>query len=164
MAVGAGVGQRADDVQVLRDRAGPAVGQDQRQRVRLRRPDVQEVDVLAVDVGEVLGMLVEPRFEGTPVVAVAPVFDRAVYEVQAGAVVRALAGDVAGPAGPVQALLEVVQAFLADRDSKGTDVLGRGAYAAHGARAARAARAASAARAARAARAAHGETPFRRGW
>src|SRR5579859_7097089 len=150
MAVGAGVGQRADDVQVLGDRAGPAVGQDQRERVRLRRPDVQEVDVLAVDVGEVLGMLVEPCLEGAPVVTVAPVFDQAVYEVQAGAVVRAVAGDVTGPAGPVQAVPEVVQAFLADRGGKGTDVPGRGAHAVH---------AAHAAHGAHAAHAAHGETP-----
>ena len=48
-AVGAGIGQRADDVEELDDRAGPAVGEDQRHRVGFGRTDVQEVDVLPVD-------------------------------------------------------------------------------------------------------------------
>ena len=46
-AVGRRVGERADDVQQLDDRAGPAVDEDQRQRVLVRRADVDEVDVEA---------------------------------------------------------------------------------------------------------------------
>jgi hypothetical protein len=34
-AVGLGIGERADDLEELGDRAGPAVGEDQRERVRL---------------------------------------------------------------------------------------------------------------------------------
>jgi hypothetical protein len=37
------VGERADDVQHLDDRARPALRHDERQRVLVRRPDVDEV-------------------------------------------------------------------------------------------------------------------------
>ena len=59
-AVGRRVGQRADDVEHLDDRARPAVRDDQRQRVRVRRPDMDEVDVEAVDLGQELRERVQP--------------------------------------------------------------------------------------------------------
>ena len=43
-AVRAGIAQRADDVEELHHRTGPAVQQDQRPRVRFWRLDVQEVN------------------------------------------------------------------------------------------------------------------------
>ena len=43
------VGQRAYDVEEFGHRAGPAMRDDQRKRVRLRRANVQEVDVDPVD-------------------------------------------------------------------------------------------------------------------
>ena len=48
-AVGGRVGEGADGLEELDDRAGPAVGHDQRQRVLVRRPDVDEVDLDPVD-------------------------------------------------------------------------------------------------------------------
>jgi hypothetical protein len=50
-AVRGRIGERADDLKQLEDRAGPPVGDDQRQRVLVRRPDMDEVDVEAVDLG-----------------------------------------------------------------------------------------------------------------
>ena len=72
-AVGARVGQRADQLGELDDRVRPAVRQQQRQRVRLRRADVQEVHVQAVDLGDELGEVVQPRLVRPPVVTVRPV-------------------------------------------------------------------------------------------
>ena len=59
-AVRRGIGQRPDDLQLLDDRAGPAVRDDQRQRVRVLRADVDEVDVEPVDLGDELRQGVEP--------------------------------------------------------------------------------------------------------
>ena len=70
-AVGGRVGERPDDVQHLDDRAGPAVGDDHGQGVRVRRPDVDEVDVEAVDLGQVLRDGVQPRRDPAEVVVVA---------------------------------------------------------------------------------------------
>ncbi|GAB3834321.1 hypothetical protein GCM10027610_029750 [Dactylosporangium cerinum] len=65
--------QRLDHVLELQERAGPAVGEDQCERVGLRGADVDEVDVLAVDLGGVVRQLVEPGLVRAPVVAGAPV-------------------------------------------------------------------------------------------
>ena len=46
------IGERLDDLQLLDDRAGPAVRDDQRERVLVPRADVDEVDVQPVDLGQ----------------------------------------------------------------------------------------------------------------
>ena len=58
-AVRGRVGQRADGLEQLDDRAGPAVRHDQRQRVLMPRPDVDEVDLHAVDLGRELRQRVQ---------------------------------------------------------------------------------------------------------
>ena len=55
------IGQRLDDLQLLDDRAGPAVGDDHRQGVLMLRADVDEVDVQPVDLGDELRQGVQPR-------------------------------------------------------------------------------------------------------
>ena len=67
------VGERADGVEQLDDRAGPAVGHDQRQCVLVPRPDVDEVDLDAVDLGGELRQGVQPRLAPAPVVLARPV-------------------------------------------------------------------------------------------
>ena len=54
-AVRGRVGQRLDDLQLLDDRARPAVRDDQRQRVLVLGADVQEVNVQPVDLGQKFG-------------------------------------------------------------------------------------------------------------
>ena len=72
-AVRGRVRQGADGVDQLHDGAGPAMGHDQRQRVLVRRPDVDEVDVHPVDLGRELRERVQPRLAGAPVVLGRPV-------------------------------------------------------------------------------------------
>jgi hypothetical protein len=40
-----GIGQGIDDLQLLDDRAGPSVRDDERQRIFMLRPNVNEMDV-----------------------------------------------------------------------------------------------------------------------
>ena len=56
-AVGARIGQRPDQVEVLEHAHRPAMRADQRQRVGLGRAHVQEVHALAVDLGDELRVL-----------------------------------------------------------------------------------------------------------
>ena len=49
--MGGRIGQRVDDLQLLDDRAGPAVRDDDRQRVVMSRADVDEMNVEPVDLG-----------------------------------------------------------------------------------------------------------------
>ena len=67
------VGQRLDDLQLLDDRAGPAVRDNQRQRVLMLGTDVQEVNVDAIDLGDELRIRIDPRFHLAPVVFMGPV-------------------------------------------------------------------------------------------
>ena len=67
------IGQRLDDLQLLDDRARPAVGDDDRQRIFVLRLDVDEVDVEPVDVGDEVGQGVQPRLDLAPVIVVRPI-------------------------------------------------------------------------------------------
>ena len=61
------VGQRADHVEELGERARVGVQEQQRRGVRLGRADVDEVDGLAVDLGDEVRDGVHPRLLGAPV-------------------------------------------------------------------------------------------------
>jgi hypothetical protein len=67
------VGERADDVQHLDDRARPAVDEDHRQRVLMTRLDVDEVNIEIVDLSQELRQGVQPRLDPPKVVLGAPV-------------------------------------------------------------------------------------------
>ena len=65
--------ERLDDLQLLDDRAGPAVRDDQRERVLVARADVDEVDVEPVDLGQEVRQGVQLRLAPSPVVVGRPV-------------------------------------------------------------------------------------------
>ena len=71
--VGSRVGQRADRVDQLDHRARPAMDHDQRQRALVRRLDVDEVDVDAIDLGQELRQRIQARLHPPEVVLVQPV-------------------------------------------------------------------------------------------
>lgn len=116
-AVAARVGERADDVEHLDDGAGPAVGDDERQRVRLGRADVQGVDRLPVEGGEQLRVLVEACLPGAPVVAVRPVVGDLTEVGDGHAALPADVGQV-GPPGALDALAEVVERGVGHVDAE----------------------------------------------
>ena len=47
-----GIGQRIDDLQLLDDRAGPSVRDDERQRIFVFRTNVNEMNVQPIDLGD----------------------------------------------------------------------------------------------------------------
>ena len=49
-----GIGQRIDDLQLLDDRARPSVRDDEWQCILVSRPNVNEMDVQAIDLGDEL--------------------------------------------------------------------------------------------------------------
>jgi hypothetical protein len=72
-SVGGRVSERPEHLQELDDRAWPAVRENKRQGVLVRRANVKEVDSEPVDPGAELRQSVEPILGGPPVVAVGPV-------------------------------------------------------------------------------------------
>ena len=120
--VGDRIRQRPDDLGELRERPRPAVGQDQRKGVRLRRPAVHEVDVEAVDAGLELLELVEPALLRPPVELVAPVLDELP---QVGLVHPEPPSDslrLIRQARPRQALAQVRQHFVRNVDGERFDL------------------------------------------
>ena len=115
-AVSGRVGQRADGLEQLDDRAGPAVRHDQRQRVLVRRPHVDEVDVDPVDLGRELRQRVQPRLARAPVVVGRPVAGELLQRRQLHAL-RAICDELlAGPARRRDAPAQVVE--FAPRESR----------------------------------------------
>src|SRR3981189_2042670 len=72
-AMGCGIGQRTDDLQLLDDRARPSVRDDERQRVFMFRTAVNEMNVEPVDLGDERRQGIEPRLRLAPVVIGLPV-------------------------------------------------------------------------------------------
>ena len=123
-AVRGRVGERADQVGELHDRARPAVQEQQRRGTGLGGADVQEVQLRAVYGGHELGIGVEGRLVCPPVVSGGPGFGGQLAQVGGGdAAFPAGAGQVAGPPGPGQALAKIVDLGLRDADAVGPEAV-----------------------------------------
>src|SRR6266567_6099304 len=72
-AVRARIGQRADHIEKLDERAWPAMAQQQRNGMRLRRPDMQKMHLSPVDFRDELRVTVQPRLRSPPVILLTPV-------------------------------------------------------------------------------------------
>ena len=110
--------QRFDHVEELGDRAGPAVRNDQRDRVGVVGPRVDEVDLLAVDLREVVRPAVEAVFLRAPVELRAPRVAQVLQVPEVGAVVPARAGNLVGPTRARQPLAQVVEIGLGNFDAE----------------------------------------------
>ena len=123
-AVRGRVGQRADGLEQLDHRAGPAVRHDQRQRVLVSRLHVDEVDVHAVDLGRELRERVQLRLRLAPVVVVRPVTRELLERLQLDALRPVGDQLLAGPARLRDAPAQVVQILLCNLDLERTNVGG----------------------------------------
>ena len=121
-AVGPRIGQRTDEVDELGDRARIPVGDDERQRIRLGRADVQEVDRLAIDRGGELGEPVQHRLVRPPVVVRAPILGQLLQVSERHAPAPAHAGRSRGPAGTGEPVPQVVDIRLGYLDPEGSDL------------------------------------------
>jgi hypothetical protein len=115
------VGKRADDPEQLDNRAGPAVRDDQRQRVLVPRLGVDEVDAEAVDLGRELRQRVQFRLAVAPVVAAAPVRNQVLDRRQLHTLRPICDGLLAGSARGRDTPLEVGQVFVRHVDLKRAD-------------------------------------------
>src|SRR5947209_9964943 len=112
------VDQRLDQMQELGDRTREAMSDQQRLRAGLAGSDVQEVDALPVDLGNELGVLVELRLLGAPVVPRAPVPGEVFQVAQRHAAGPFHAGQLAGPAGVGESVMQVLDVSLGDLDTE----------------------------------------------
>jgi len=121
-AVRGRVRERADRLEQLDNRTGPAVGHDQRQRVLVLRLDVDEVDLDAVDLGRELRERVELRLRLAPVVLVGPVACELLHRRQLDALRPVFDELLAGPARRGDAPMQVVQLLPWNLEAEGPDL------------------------------------------
>ena len=67
------IGQRIDDLQLLDYRAGPAMRDDERQRIVMFRTDVNEMNIQSIDLGDELRQSVQFRLAFAPIVIRRPI-------------------------------------------------------------------------------------------
>jgi hypothetical protein len=120
-AVRLGVHERSDHVEEVQLRARVRVGQEQRGGVRVPGADVQEVDPLAVDFGEVAVVGVQPSLDGAPVEGL-PTLDHVAEVRRRRSVLPGIAGHRGGEPGAVQPGAQVVQVGLRDVDDERGDL------------------------------------------
>src|SRR3982074_3469324 len=72
-AMGCGIGQRTDDLQLLDDRAGPSVRDDERQRIFMFGTNVNEMNVEPVDLGDEIRYGVQLRLDLAPIIIFRPI-------------------------------------------------------------------------------------------
>ena len=125
VAAGPPVGERLEHVEELHDRAGPPVGQQQRQRALVGRAGVDEVEALAVDLGRQVREGVEPCLLGPPVVRRAPVVEELDEERPLGALLPPDPLDLVRQAGAFEPGPEVVEGLLGHVDGVRGELHGR---------------------------------------
>jgi len=72
-AVGGGIGERPDDLELLDDRARPAVGDNHRQGIWMAGANLDEMNVQPIDLGHELRQGVEFRLAFAPIVICYPI-------------------------------------------------------------------------------------------
>ena len=117
-AVRGRIGQRLDHLVELDDRTRPAMGDDQRHRFRVRRADVQEMNVEPVDLGGELRKAIEPRLAPAPVVLLGPVAADVLDPLQRRALAPVVDQFGFGPARVAQPRLQVVEHVVADGNAE----------------------------------------------
>ena len=119
------IGERTDGLDLLEDRPGPSVRDDQRQRVRVAGAHVDEVDVHPVDGGLELREGVQFRLALAPVIIRRPMADE-FLELRELRALR-LIGDrlLVGPPGRREAPAKIDELLLRDLNFEGPDVIRR---------------------------------------
>jgi hypothetical protein len=120
-AMRGGIGERLDDLQLLDDRARPAVRDDERQCIVMLRSHMNEMNVQPVDLGQELRMGVQPRLRLPPVVLRRPVTGELLHRRQLHALRLIGDGLPVGPAHRRDALPQVVEVRLRGLEAKGAD-------------------------------------------
>src|SRR5262249_17779047 len=102
------------DLELLDDRSGPAVRDDDGKRVLLARTDVNEVNVHPVDLGDELRQSVQFRLDLSPVVVGGPVAGELLQLVEGNALRPIADGFLVRPAGRGNTTRKIGQRLVRD--------------------------------------------------
>src|SRR5215218_7131153 len=120
-AMGRRIGQWIDDLQLLDDRAGPPVQDDERQRILMLRTNVDEMNVEAVDLGDEVREGLQPLLALAPVVLFRPVARERLHRRQPRALRLIFDGLLFGPARRENPFAEVCECVFRHVDAEWAD-------------------------------------------
>src|SRR6266576_6046275 len=125
-AMGRGIGEWIDNLQLLDDRAGPPVGDDQWQRTFVFRTNMKEMNVEAVDRRHELRKRIQLCLDLAPIVVRPPIARDFLHRRELYAL--RFIGDrfAVGPPCRVDAPEQIDQRLFRNVDAEGTDFLTRG--------------------------------------
>ncbi|MGY3587710.1 hypothetical protein ACVIF9_006387 [Bradyrhizobium sp. USDA 4350] len=115
------IGQRLDHLVEFDHRSRPAMGDDQRPRLRVLRAGMDEVDVEPVDLGGELAESIELRLALPPIIGLGPIAADILDPLQWRALAPVVDQFGFRPAGPAQPGAEILKNIVADGDAKRTD-------------------------------------------
>src|SRR5215471_2040938 len=116
-----GIDQGIDDLQLLDDRAGPPMRDDDGQRIFMLRTNVDKVEVEPIDRGDKLRQRVQLRFDLAPVVLRSPVACERLDHRERDALRLIIHCFLVGPPGREHALAKVIECSLRDVDAEWPD-------------------------------------------
>src|ERR671910_43497 len=115
------IGQGIDDLQLLDDRAGPSVRDDERQRILMVRTNVNEMDVQPVDLGDEVREGLQLLLALAPVVLFRPIARECLHRREPRALRLIFDGLLFGPARRRYAPPKVVEVLFRHVDAEGAD-------------------------------------------
>src|SRR5947209_4309360 len=116
-----GIGKWIDNLQLLDDRAGPPVRDDERQRILMFRANVDEMNVEPIDLGHELREGVQLRLALAPIVIRRPIARECLSRRQLHALRLICDGFLLGPLRCGDAPAQVGERFFGHVDAEGTD-------------------------------------------
>ncbi|MNN03438.1 hypothetical protein D3C81_1161260 [compost metagenome] len=122
-AIGRRVGQRANGLGELENRARPAVRQDDRQRVGVARADVDEMNIHPVDGRDELGQRIQLFLGLAPVILGSPIFDEFLHPRGLDALGFVAHGFLVRPARGGNPLAQIVELALGHMHLERTNTL-----------------------------------------
>jgi hypothetical protein len=121
-----GIGQRVDDLELLDDRAGPSVRDDERQGIFMFRAHVNEMNVQPIDRGDELRQGLELRLHLPPVVICLPIAREHLNRLELYALRLISNGLLFGPARGRDARTQRLEVRLGGLDRERPDRCGAG--------------------------------------
>src|SRR5262245_48254708 len=119
-----GISKWTDNLQLLDDRAGPPMRNNERQRILVLRADVNEINVESVDLRHKLRQRIQFRFDFPPVIISTPVTDD-FLEFSELIALRAISDRfLVRPAGRCDASAEIDELLVRYVDAEGTNCIG----------------------------------------
>jgi hypothetical protein len=118
------IGQSIDDLHLFDDRARPSMIDDERQRAFMLGPNVDEVDVQPIDLGDELREGVQVRFARAPVVVSHPIARELLDHGTRHALGLIRDGLPLGPVRGCDASTKVLQGLIRNVNVEGADLDG----------------------------------------